>query len=249
MTKDVCMDDFAGRVKYTGFLLFLMGCALLLAGRLVYLYLSDFNRFPISTIKIVASYEHITRKQLESVLSRYRDDSFITIPVSQLEAELGALTWASRVSIERIWPDTLKIVLKEQEPVAIWNHKLMTADGDLITPDSMLSDGALPKLGGPAEQQRDVLQEYQKLSQLLSSYGLSAASLTLHDNQAWDLGLANGVQLRLGKRDLKKRVLRFCQAYPAVFAEKSEQLSSVDLRYARGMAVQWKEPVNNIAGR
>ena len=45
----------------------------------------------------------------------------------------------------------------------------------------------------------------------------------------------------MAKRDLEKRLLRFCRAYPAVFADKSEQLASVDLRYARGMAVQWKQ--------
>ena len=74
-------------------------------------------------------------------------------------------------------------------------------------------------------------------------YGLHAASLQLRDNQAWELSLTNGVQLRLGKRDLEKRLLRFCKAYPVVFADKPEQLTSVDLRYARGMAVQWKQPM------
>ena len=65
--------------------------------------------------------------------------------------------------------------------------------------------------------------------------------MKLRDNQAWELTLRNGVELHLGKRDLEKRLLRFCKAYPAVFAEKLNLLSSVDLRYARGMAVQWKQ--------
>ena len=47
--------------------------------------------------------------------------------------------------------------------------------------------------------------------------------------------------LRLGKRDLELRLQRFCRAYPVVFADKPDELSSVDLRYARGMAVQWKQ--------
>jgi len=71
-------------------------------------------------------------------------------------------------------------------------------------------------------------------------YGLQTAALQLRDNQAWELTLANGVQLRLGKRSLENRLLRFCKAYSAVFADKSDQLFSVDLRYPRGMAVQWK---------
>ena len=79
------------------------------------------------------------------------------------------------------------------------------------------------------------------MSKLLTSYGLTAASLKLRESQAWELSLTNGIMLRLGKRDLELRLQRFCRAYPVVFADKPDQLSSVDLRYARGMAVQWKQ--------
>ena len=99
----------------------------------------------------------------------------------------------------------------------------------------------MPHLSGPINQQQEVLQVYQKMSKILSMYGLVVASLELRKNHAWEMGLANGVQLRLGKRDLETRITRFCKAYPAVFADRVEQLASVDLRYPRGMAVQWKK--------
>ena len=102
---------------------------------------------------------------------------------------------------------------------------------------------SLPHLLGPESQQKEVLQNYEKLSKLLSTYGLSASALKLRKNQAWELSLTNGILLRLGKQDMELRLRRFCKAYPAVFADKPEQLSSVDLRYARGMAVQWKQPM------
>ncbi len=73
----------------------------------------------------------------------------------------------------------------------------------------------------------------------MTTYGLRVAALQLRENQAWELSLTNGIQLQLGKRDMEKRLLRFCRAYPTVFADKPEQLARVDLRYARGMAVQW----------
>jgi len=230
-----------GTLRFTGYLTFLILCALLLTARLVYLFLADAQRFPINTVKISASYQHITRKQLEGVLSHYLDASFFTLPVKRLHADLVTLDWAQQIDIERIWPDTLKITLVEKLPIARWNDALMTANGDLFNIGHEQTDSSLPRLSGPAHQQTDVLQIYQKLSKLLSIYGLHAASLQLRDNQAWELSLVNGVQLRLGKRDLEQRLQRFCKAYPAIFADKQEQLSSVDLRYARGMAVQWKQ--------
>ncbi len=243
------MEEPARGFRLTGFLMLLIACALLLIARLVYLYLADSQNFPLSTIKIAATYQHVTRQQLESVLSKYSQDSFISLPMQQLKHDLKALDWVDKVKLERQWPDTLKITLTEKKPIAIWNDALLTEDGRIFHVEwadlnkKSLED-VLPRLSGPNEQQLDVLHNYQKLSKLLSSYGLHAVSLALRDNQAWELGLANGALLRLGKSDIEKRVLRFCRAYMAVFADKPEQLSSVDLRYTHGMAVQWKESTN-----
>lgn len=234
------MDAETGRLRYASLLTLLIVCALILATHLVYLFLADAQRFPISTVKVVANYQHITRKQLEQVLSNYLDTSFFSLAVGRLQTDLLAMDWTDHVSIERIWPDTLKITLEEKVPIAIWNNALMTAKGELFNVGKETSELSLPYLKGPEHQEEDVLQIYENLSKLLSNYGLHAASLQLRDNQAWELSLTNGVLLRLGKRDLEKRILRFCKAYPVVFAEKPEQLASVDLRYARGMAVQWK---------
>ncbi len=229
------------RLRYASFLSLLILCALLLSARMVYLFLADPQRFPIETVKIIASYQHVTRKQIESVLTDYLNDSFVMLPINRLEADLTTLNWAHHVQIERIWPGTLKITLVENAPVAIWNESLMTADGKLFNIGKEQADSELPRLSGPKQQQADILQMYEKLSNILTIYGLHASGLQLRDNQAWELVLSNGVQLHLGKRDLEKRLTRFCRAWPAVFADKPEQLSTVDLRYARGMAVQWKQ--------
>ncbi|OCH97841.1 cell division protein FtsQ [Legionella jamestowniensis] len=234
------MDADTGKLRYASFLTLLIIVALFLAARLVYLYLADPKRFPISTVKIAASYHHITHKDLESVLTKYLNSSFFSLPVGKLYADLSAFDWSNKIQVERIWPDTLKIILVEKVPVATWNNAMITEKGELFNQGGRL-DTSLPHLSGPANQQKEVLQVYKKMSKILSVYGLHAASLEWRDNRAWELTLANGVQLRLGKRDLETKIIRFCKAYPAVFAEKSEQLVSVDLRYPRGMAVQWKK--------
>jgi cell division protein FtsQ len=99
----------------------------------------------------------------------------------------------------------------------------------------------MPRLKGPLSQQTEVLQVYEKLSKILTMYGLNATGLHLRDNQSWVLLMDNEVKIYLGKKELEARLLRFCKAYPAVFAQKADQLASVDLRYPRGMAVQWKQ--------
>jgi cell division protein FtsQ len=235
--KDVDSDG----LRYVGLLGLLIVSAVLLAGRLGYLYLADADRFPITTIKVAASYEHVSHKELEAVLAKHLSASFFALPVSRLQNELNAINWIDSAYVERVWPDTIKIKLVEKNPVAIWGNALMTEDGTLFNEGDVPDDLNIPKLKGPTGQQLDVLQVYEKLSKILSSYGLNASGLSLRDNQAWVLILGNGVKIYLGKKELEARLLRFCKAYPAVFAEKADQLASVDLRYPRGMAVQWKQ--------
>ncbi|MDF1757213.1 MAG: cell division protein FtsQ/DivIB [Legionellaceae bacterium] len=243
------MGDSFRKFSYNGFLSLLIVCAFLLIIRVVYLYAATPQRFPVNTFKISASYQHISRKQIQDVLANYSNDSFISMPVNSLKEDLLKLNWAQEINIKRVWPDTLKITIVEKVPVAFWKNSFLTINGQLIPADAkdiqvQNQIKFLPNLKGPAEHQQEVLQNYQKLSKLLESYGLRAVSLKLRDNHSWDIGLSDGVVLRLGKRDLDKRVLRFCKAYSAVFADKSEQLASVDLRYPHGMAVQWNGSTN-----
>ncbi len=228
-------------LRYASILSLLILSALLLSGRLVYLFIADVERFPITTIKVAASYQHMTHKDLENILAKYVGASFFALSVGRLQDELSKQSWIDTAYVERVWPDTLKIKLVEKKPVAIWGNSLMTADGRLFNDGSIPSDLNIPHLNGPIEQQNEVLQVYEKLSKILTSYNLSASGIDLRKNQSWVLLLTNGTKIYLGKKELEMRLLRFCKAYPAVFAEKSDQLASVDLRYPRGMAVQWKQ--------
>jgi len=228
-------------LPYTGLLSLLVLFAVLLAARLGYQYLSDAQRFPITTVKVAASYHHVTHKELEVILARYLEASFFALPVSSLQNELNAIHWVDTVSVERVWPDTLKIKLVEKNPVAIWGNALMTENGNLFNEGNIPADLDLPHLNGPDSQQLEVLQVYQKLSKILSAYGLTGLGLDLRENQSWVMRLTGQTKIYLGKKNLEERLLRFCKAYPAVFAQKIDQLASVDLRYPQGMAVQWKQ--------
>ncbi len=217
---------------------------MLLVAKVVYLYLAEPGRFPINTVKISASFEHISRAEIEKILDKYNNNNSMLLPISSLQADLRSLPWAKSIEIKRIWPDTLKIMIEEKQPIAIWKNNFITNDGSMIV--AAIQDiqkqnriRSLPKLSGPDKQYQEVLQNFEKLSKLLSAYGLHAESLNLRDNQSWDLYLDDGVVLRLGKKDFEKRVLGFCKAYSTELVDKPEKMTSVDLRYPHGMAVQW----------
>lgn len=212
-----------------------------LAARLGYLYLDDDKRFPIAKVMVSASYEHVSHEEIEGVLRKYLELSFFSLSVNRLQKDLNDINWIDTAYVERVWPDTLKIKLVEKKTIAQWNGQLMTETGDLFNQGPKHFDLDIPKLKGPDSQQMEVLQVYRKLSKILLVYGLKTTGLHLRENQSWVLILDNRTKIYLGKKELSKRLRRFCKAYPAVFAQKAKQLASVDLRYPRGMAVQWKQ--------
>ena len=156
------MSAKTGQSNYAGLLTLLMVCALFLTSRIIYLYLADAERFPIDTVKIAANYQHVTRKQIETILANYLNSSFFCLPVRRLHTDLGNLDWSDKVYIERIWPGTLKISLVEKAPIAIWNDSLITESMEIFNVGKDHRDLSLPKLIGPQNQQTEVLQIYQK---------------------------------------------------------------------------------------
>lgn len=239
--EDENIEPEISRWHYRGLLGVLIFAAVALCAHLGYLYLADASHFPINTVKIAANFHRISRQQLATTMSDYQEYSFFSLPTRDLQRSLQSFGWADTVNVRRVWPDTLSIKLVEKEPIALWNKSLITTDGRVFRISQ--ADGALelPALIGPNRQKNDILQIYQKLSKLLSSVGLNVAVLKLHENQSCDVVLTNGVKVRLGKQNLEQRLRRFCKAYQAVIAPRLAQVASVDMRYERGMAVQWKQ--------
>lgn len=235
------MDGELGQWKYRSLLALLILFAVVLCTRLVYVYISDIHRFPINTVKVAATFKRIPRERIEKVLSAYQQYSYYSLPQKQLKQDLLAIDWANDVQVSRIYPDTLSIKLVEKEPIALWNDAFITHDGKLFNADEPAEKSKLPLLKGPDIESKEVLQIFKKLSKLLATFDLHVAVLHLHENRSWDLALTNGIFLRLGKQDIEKRLERFCKAFYTVFPTQYEQLASVDLRYERGMAVQWRQ--------
>jgi cell division protein FtsQ len=228
------------RVHYFSKLSFLILLAVILSARAVWLFLSDTQRFPIQTVHIEASYQHLSHKQLQSILEPYVQHSFFTIPMRKLTHDFNAIDRIKRVRIEREWPSTLIIFLEEKQAIARWNQMLLTDNGQTFTPLDADEASELPQLLGPDAMRNEVLAQYKKMSKILSANGLSASMIRLRNNFAWEVTLREGVLLRLGKVDVNKRLQRFSTHYSSLSGKKSALLKSVDLRYPKGMAVEWK---------
>jgi cell division protein FtsQ len=233
--------------KSTGGWLLILGIfAILLSIRLVITVISDASYFPINVLKIEAPYQNISRVEIQNVFTPFISYSFLMFPEKKVVKELKKNQWIEDVKIKKIWPDQIVVQIFEQIPVAIWNNMYVNSKGVLFNPQTDKKIDTLPIMIGPEYHQKDVLHIYKKLSKLLKAQDLTILKIKLRDNLSWDITLQNGVLIRLGKRNIEKRVMRFCEVYPKLFATTFDQVNTIDLRYAKGMAVNWKKTNDQI---
>jgi cell division protein FtsQ len=159
-----------------------------------------------------------------------------------LQAQLQTLPWVANVAVERSWPDTLIIRVKEYEPVALWGtHNLLAKEGEIFSPGTATVDmNKLPMLSGPDADAKSVLETYQKMQKMLRPLHLQIKELKVTNRHAWQLKLNNGMVLNLGGKQVLERLHEFAQVYPTVFANSPNKTANIDLRYDHGMAVQWQ---------
>ncbi len=141
-----------------------------------------------------------------------------------------------RVEVRRVWPDRLHVVLEEHVALARWGDSaLVNTHGELF---SAASDASLPMFSGPSGSAPEVARRYLRLREALAPAGLVPAELTLSERRAWELRLAGGLLLRLGRDQVEERLATFLAVYAQTVAPVASRLDYVDLRYPNGFAVR-----------
>lgn len=199
------------------------------------------HTFPIHNVQISGSYGHVNRAQLQQTILPYLQKGFISIDTAGLLDNLQQLPWVNTVTIKRVWPDKLKIVLQEQQPAARFGSTdLINKQGDRFTVDAATIPAGLPLLLGEQGQEKLMLNNYDQMMAILAPLGLRIVTLSLNARESWSLQLSNGIVLLIGRTDPITRLQRFVKVYPQIVGNKIKQIYSIDLRYTNGVAVRYQ---------
>lgn len=203
-------------------------------------WVQDPQTLPMRQLQIEGQLRYLGQKELQAQVMPHVRGGFFNLDVAAIQRAAQELDWVDRVSVRRVWPDTVRLHVQEQQPVARWG------DGALLNPRGERFDAAgreveeeLPRLQGPAGREAALLEQYQDLARLLSAAGLRVTRLRQDPRRALELTLDSGLSLQLGRIEARQRVRRFLRAYPSLVASREETLQHVDLRYSNGFAVRW----------
>lgn len=199
----------------------------------------------IEIVRVEGTLHYVSRPEIERAMSRFRNQSMVSLDLRQVKGLLEGHPWVREVSVRREWPNSLVIEVAEQVAIARWGERhLLNQNGEIFTPEHLADKASLPTLSGPEGREREVMSQYQKFTQLLYPLGLRLASLELNGRGAWRFRLDNGVVVKVGKNRVMEKMRRFAVFSP--FLEQMAGIAAIDLRYQNGIAVSRREAEENV---
>ena len=213
-------------------------CTFLATGYFLQL-VSDPQKFPIKKIAVDGEFLNLQPVDVEDLVSSAVVGGFFNLDVEHLQGKILTNPWIESVSVRRIWPDSIRVSIREQDPVAYWGeHALLNEQADIFAPAEISRDAPLVRLSGPIGTEAMVLEQYWMLAQLLGEIGMKISMLEMNERRSWQVTTTSGVVIKLGRDQLPEKLSRLKTAYRNIPADQWQQVSTVDLRYTNGLTVR-----------
>jgi cell division protein FtsQ len=191
---------------------------------------------PVRSVEVRGAAHQETRQGMERVVSRLSGGLF-SVDLEVARQGFEAMPWVRAATIRRVWPDSLLVELEEHVPAAAWNDLAMLDVHGEVFPVRPWQ--GLPRFRAPEGMEKEVTKRYGEFAELLGARGWRVAGLRVDGRRAWQLSLADGVTVELGRERLLERLRRFATFYPMVSARMTD-IGRVDMRYPNGFAVLGK---------
>ena len=234
-------------MNVTAALLLWLGLALLLASAV-----GAIMRLPVFTLRAVTvegDVLHHNAVTLRAHVMPQLRGTFFTVDLQHTRAAFEAMPWVRMAVVKREFPNRLRVVLSEHQPVALWGDEaaqtLVNRQGEVFEAEADDQEiAALPRLKGPAGSSAEVLQMHDFLSPLLHRMDMRIEQLELSPRGSWRLQTDSGAQIELGRgspEEMAQRLTLLWRTLPQVasrYGRTPTALAVADLRHSDGYALQ-----------
>lgn len=197
---------------------------------------------PITSITVEGPFQRVSALQIEEAISEELSDGFLSANLSDIQQRIVNLAWIDEANVVRRWPSRLQISVSEQIPAACWGESgLLNTRGELFVTDARHIPAELPRLSGPADQVASVAERYLTIREQLIPIGLDVRRLHVDARGAWDMTLQNGIDIRLGKRNVEQRTQLFLDVVANIISSREAEIEFADMRYSNGFTIGWKD--------
>lgn len=203
------------------------------------LYVIHLPIFPLREVEVTGAPGHVTYAQVADIVRTELKGNFFTLSLPAARSAFEKLPWVRTVNVRRKWPDRLEVSLEEHVPLARWgNEALVNVQGELFR---AAYDGDLPTFLGPPGSAKEIAIQYAYFKRALEAIGKTPVQVQVTPRRAWELRLAGGTTLALGRDQVEARLARYVAAHDASVGQLRRRIDYVDLRYSNGFAVRIAE--------
>ncbi len=207
------------------------------------------ERWPIRWLEIDGPFERVSAEQVRVRLTPLAKGSFFTVEPGFMRETASEMAWVSAVSVQKRWPDTIRVTIHEYTPVAHWTDgQLLAANGQKFTVPAADEIQGLPWLRSPGGQLDLVFKNWRTFDDVLAHIGQEIEYLTLDPRGSWSARLSGGTEVRFGKGDIFGKLDMLVATWGGLMRDRLLPPVSIDLRYTNGFAVLWPQNLDKIVG-
>jgi cell division protein FtsQ len=209
-------------------------------------------RHPVFAIQTITVQGEVTRNNavtLRANVMPQLSGNFFTIDLKRARDAFEAVPWVRSAVVHRDFPNRLRTVLEEHEPMALWGddsvNKMVNQQSRVFEANVEDVDvEGLPRLKGPDTQSQEVVQMYRHLLPLFEAVDMNIEQLELTPRGSWRVVTDRGALLELGRgsqADITAQLKVFFRTLSQVTARYGRTptaLAGADLRHKDGYALR-----------
>lgn len=209
-----------------------------------------------SAIERVTIVGELSAEQLSSLKAQLEDMDLKESEAAEIGEKVAELEWVHHVNVRKGWPSGIDLEVHVESVIAYWNDNgFINEEGSSIYSE-LITGADLPHLYGPVGSEHEVMEQYQQLTSMLGKIGHEIRVLSVTERGAWSIETKEGVEVLLGKEDLKARMKRFLVVSERLRMQGDPlEVDRMDARYINGVAVEFADnnhmklaEVNNSVG-
>jgi len=199
---------------------------------------------PISALTVSGTTEFLPLAEFRQHMLPVTEHRFFQVELAAVKALAEAHPWLQAATVERIYPDALKLHVVEHQPVARFGEQGLISDQGVVFYPSAIDQRLhpLPLLQGADAQAEAMLSMLQRLQQRFLGLPYQVAVLSHSERGAWDVELDNGMAVSLGVTHVAVRAERVARLLQGELADFAHRVARLDARYPNGIAVSWRAP-------
>ena len=198
------------------------------------------ERWPLTKLRAHGEFVRVDATQLRAVVLPFAKPGFFAVRLQDAKTAVENLPWVEHAEVRKRWPDVIEVEIVEHKPFARGgSDRLLSEQGRLFPIPKGLALEAMPRLGGPDSQVKEVVALYNEARELFAPLGLKVDDVVMDRRGSWSLALSNGTQVVVGRADARPRLARFVRMLPQLLARNPSPLQRADLRYTNGFALSW----------